>query len=141
MVGRFPFTRLAKYPHMQPLDVAVWTRFIESHPDYFETVDYDIAVGKGAAVDPSHAPEIQYDHTILTQKKIDVVGYRGDSRTIVEVKPIANMRALGQIIAYSHLYAEDHPEAGPLTRLIVAGEMERELEPIFASQGVEIAIA
>ncbi len=141
MKGRFEFKRLAKYPHMKPEDVAVWERFIDTNPGYFETVDYDFPVGSGAPVSPDHPENIQRDHTILTQKKIDAVGYRGDSVTLVEVKPIADMRGLGQILSYSHLYAIDHPEAGALTRMVVAGSTERELEAVYAAQGVEIEIA
>lgn len=126
---------------MKPEDVAVWERFIDDHPNYFETVDYDLAVGKGAPVDPTHPENIQRDHTILTQKKIDVVGYRGEEITLVEVKPIADMRSLGQIISYAHLYALDHPEAGEITRVVVAGALERELDAIFAAQGVQIMLA
>lgn len=140
MVGRFAFDHLSKYPHMQPLDVAVWERFISTHPDYFERVDYDVLVGTGVEPTGKHDANVEAGYQTLTQKKIDVVGYKDGKTTIVEVKPIANMRGLGQIIVYSHLYADDHQEAGPLTRLIVAGEMERELEPVFASQGVEVAI-
>lgn len=141
MSGRFPFTRLAKYPHMKPLDIAVWERFIDQNPGYFDSVDYDVPVGTGAPTDPSHPPEIQADHTILTQKKIDAVGYRDTRITLVEVKPIADARGLGQMLTYSHLYAESHPYHLAVTRLLVCGEVEREMEPIYAAQGVEIEVA
>lgn len=141
MTGRFPFKQLAKYPHMKPEDVAVWERFLGLKPDYAETVDYDVAVGPGAPTNPEHPEEIQRDHIILTQKRIDVVCYRGEEHILIEVKPIANMRGLGQIITYSHLYAIDHPEAGALTRVVVAGSVERDLESIYAAQGVEIELA
>lgn len=141
MDGRFAFSLLAKYPHMQPLDVAVWERFIQVNPDYFDRVDYDVPVGTGATPHPDHAPEIQYDHTILTQKKIDVVGYRRSEITLVEIKPIANMRALGQILTYAHLYKDDHPEVGSLILVVLAGEIERELEAIYAAHGVQIELA
>ncbi|MEK7068548.1 MAG: hypothetical protein AAB964_01900, partial [Patescibacteria group bacterium] len=110
-------------------------------PGYFETVDYNVALGAGAPVNPAHPENIQRDHTILTQKKVDAIGYRGDSTTVVEVKPIADMRALGQALSYSFLYAADHPEAKELSRMVVAGEMERELAPIYAAQGVEVELA
>ncbi len=45
MEGRFPFKILAKYPHMKPEDIAVWERFINKNPGYFDTVDYDVHLG------------------------------------------------------------------------------------------------
>lgn len=141
MKGRFEFKPLTKYPGMKPEDIAVWDRFIIKNPGYFDTVDYNFPLGTGAPVNPDHPPEIQYDHTILTQKKVDVVGYRGDSITIVEVKPIADMRALGQALTYSHLYAADHPEALDIHRMVVAGSLERELDEVYSKQGIEIELA
>jgi len=141
MTGRFEFKTLAKYPHMKPEDVAVWERFITKNPGYFDSVDYDFPVGEGAPTSPDHPPEIQYDHKILTQKKIDAVGYRGNTVTIIEVKPIADMKALGQALTYSHLYAIDHAEATDIQRMVVAGSIERELEGIYTQHDVQIELA
>lgn len=141
MIGRFPFSQLAKYPHMQPEDVAVWERFLLKNPFYFDTVDYDVAVGQGAPQDESQPENIQYDGKILTQKKIDVVGYKGDTICVVEVKPIANMRGLGQILTYRKLYKDDHPEISDVNAMVLAGEIERELEPLFAEHGVLLETA
>lgn len=141
MTGRFPYGILAKYPHMKPEDIKVWERFIAQRPDHFDRVDYDVAVGAGAPTDPTHPPEIQADHTILTQKKVDVVAYKDGKTYVIEVGPIADMRKLGQALAYSHLYANDHPDELPLTRMVIAGEMERELEQVYATNGVEVELA
>lgn len=137
MQGRFEYKKLSKYPHMKPEDVAVWDRFIEKNPGYFDTVDYDYAVGGGVDVGEDQPEAQRRGFQTLTQKKIDVVGYRGDSVTIVEVKPIADMRALGQALSYSHLFADDHPEAGSIERMVVAGDIERDLGPVYAAQGVQ----
>lgn len=126
---------------MKPEDVAVWNRFIDKNPEYAERVDYDLPLGPGAQVNPEHPEEIQRDHTILTRKKIDCVCYRGEEIILVEVKPIADMRGLGQIITYSHLHAIDYPEAKNVRRIVVAGSVERGLEAVYAAQGVEIELA
>lgn len=141
MLGRFPFQKLVKFPHMKPEDVAVWLRFIKLKPDYFERVDYDVAVGKGAPQNPNHPANIQKDGKILTQKKIDVVGYISNTVTVVEVGPIADMRKLGQILTYHALYNADHPEHLVVSKMIVCGEIERELDDLFRENGVTLEVA
>lgn len=136
MPGRFPYKILAKYPHMKPEDVAVWERFINKDPYFFDFCDYDVPCGQGAPQDPKLPENIQYDGKILTQKKIDVIAYRGDFQYIIEVKPIADTRALGQILTYHALYTKDHPELATVEKMIVCGAIERELDVMFRDNGI-----
>jgi hypothetical protein len=140
MTGRFPFTKLAKYPHMKPEDIAVWERFLIASPRFFDTVDYDMAVGAGAPQNPEHPPEIQADGKILTQKKIDVVGYAGDRTTVVEVGPVADMRKLGQILTYFDLYTKDHPDTFPVAKMVVCGAVERELGDLYQRHDIILEV-
>lgn len=141
MIGRFPFQKLAKYPHMKRKDSAVWERFVANNPKFFDTVDYDVAMGEGAPQNPEHPANIQADGKILTQKKVDVVAYRDDMVWIIEVKPIANMRALGQILVYGALWEADHPEELPPQRMVVCGAIERELEGIYFDHRIDLEVA
>lgn len=141
MSGRFPFQKLAKYPHMKPEDILVWERFLHLMPSFFDTVDYDVAVGKGAPQNPEHPEAIQADGKILTQKKIDVVGYAGDRTYVVEVGPIADMRKLGQILTYTRLFKATYPEVPNPIPMVLCGAIERELEDDFAEHGILVEFA
>lgn len=140
MHGRFAFQKLSKYPHMKPEDIAVWERFLIAHPDFFDTVDYDFKVGEGAPQAPTLPENIRRDGKILTQKKVDVVGYRGDDVFIAELKPIADMRALGQVLSYSNLYVKPEVVAGDVFKMVIAGEIERELEAVFAENDIKVML-
>ncbi len=141
MRGRFEFQKLAKYPHMRPEDVAVWERFIEKNPLYFDRVDYDVPCGKGEPQDASLPENIQRDGTILTQKKIDAVAYKLNEPYVIEIGPIANMRKLGQILTYRMLYTADHPDETKLHAMVICGDIERELEEIYTRNGIELKTA
>lgn len=141
MTGRFPYKKLTKYPHMKPEDVAVWERFIATNPAFFDTCDYDVPCGKGADTNPEHPENMQRDHTILTQKKIDVVGYADDRTYVCEVGPVADMRKLGQILTYLQLYKTDHPESSNIIPMVLCGEIERELEQMFEAHGIQVEVA
>ena len=36
-----------KYPHLLPVDVPVWERFLSLFGDMYKSIDYDIRVGHG----------------------------------------------------------------------------------------------
>ena len=117
MTGRFKYEILFKYPHMKPGDIAIWERFIKANPGFFDTVDYDVLIGSGAAFDTTLNSTEGTSAAALYRKKIDVVGYRSGEIWLVEVKPSAQFAALGQIGAYDDLYRE---EKKPSDRVVAA---------------------
>ena len=142
MHGRmWEYKKLAKYAHMQPEDVAVWERFIAKNPEYFDSVEYDVEIGEGAPQNPEHADNIQADGKILSQKKIDVVGYKDDLVFVVEVKPVANMRCLGQCIAYCALFKATYTPSSEVKCMVVCREVERELGEVFREHDILIETA
>lgn len=139
--GRFPYGKLPKYPHMQPEDVAVWERFIDQNPDFFDRCDYDVPVGQGRNIDENLPVNIQRMGTTLTQKKIDVVAYVDDQVFVIELKPVANARGLGQCIMYRMMYMQEHPDDTDVTVLIICAEVEPEMEQVYAASNVGIITA
>ncbi len=141
MNGRFKYEKLEKYPHMKPQDVAVWERFIARYPDFFERVDYDVCVGTGAPFETHMCEKENCECAKLYQKKIDVVAYRDYTRYILEIKPVANMRGLGQAIAYGKLYRDSFTTSDNIVLGIIAEKMENDLEEVFDAQGVSVWLA
>ncbi len=45
--------------------------------------------------------------TMLSQKRIDVVGWKDDKPTIIEVKKRVGLSTLGQILGYKTLFIEE----------------------------------
>lgn len=109
MPGRFAYVARFKYPHMIKAEANVWNRFLLEFPDYFDGCDYDWRVGDGMLVKPEWEENIKRMATMITQKRIDVVGWKGDSPTIVEVKNRAELSTLGQILGYFDLFVKDFP--------------------------------
>src|SRR3972149_144638 len=121
MPGRFSYTILAKYPRLRPEDVAIWERYILKFPNQYQTADYDFKVGDGAEAPPGLDESMTVDLKMLTQKRIDVIGYFGNQIDIIEVKPRAGASAIGDVIAYEHLYRKDNPVNGAWRKVVVSG--------------------
>ena len=118
MQGRFKFEHLSKYPHLLEEDVKLWDAFISQYPNVFDRCDYDIHVGKGVRLNGEVPANIVRMATHLSQCRIDVVGFKGKTTTIVEVKPRARSNAIGQIITYKALYEWQYPDQ-PKPRLMI----------------------
>jgi len=72
----------------------------------------------------------------LTRKRIDaVVEVEGDT-WVVEVKPYANMYAVGQIITYVRLFEQEYTYNGELTAVIVCDDYDDDLVEEFYELGI-----
>jgi hypothetical protein len=110
MEGKYPFEKMLKYPHFVKEDVVIWERFIDKNPGFFDSVDYDVHVGK-----PREYPEIAQEKVkegmeYLSRKRIDVVGYKNKNVFIVEIKPSASFSAIGQVLGETELFKKEFPK-------------------------------
>lgn len=138
--GRFVFAKLSKYPHMKPADVEIWERFLTAHREDFDRVDYDFHVGEGADFLPTNDDTPDGRENRLYQRKIDVVAYRGNAVTLIEVKPLADTAALGQIQTYGGLYAlRDDADPTP-TLMVICGKIMNEMKDIYNSKAVVVVV-
>ncbi len=119
-----PPTKLFKYPHMFPLDIAIWERFLDRFGSDFLSFTYDVKVGSGTEPPEGVGDNYARMQRILSKYRIDVVGLKPDSITIIEVKPEAGTVAIGQIEAYTRLYQRDFNPQLPIKGAIVT---DREL--------------
>ncbi len=127
-----------KYAHMMREDHATWTAFIESDIRDLDEVWYDVHVGAPMEL-PKDSPN--YMKAVVegvSRKRIDVVGRLGTAMFIIEVKPFANMTAIGQVVTYARLFNREfniHPNAVPM---IVSTRCDRDILEIAESLGVKI---
>ncbi len=128
MPGRFPYEWRFKYPHMIKQEATVWNRFIVEYPGYFESCDYDWRVGEGMPILEEWTDNIKRMAKMITQKRIDVLGWTGDQPTIVEVKNRAELDTLGQILGYFDLFTrvfKNFPAPGMLIVCHMIGPDDR----------------
>ncbi|MBA7607715.1 hypothetical protein ES703_14881 [subsurface metagenome] len=123
MEGKFNYEKRLKYPHLLGDDKIIWNRFIELHPDRFNTVDYDIHVGSGLEAPEIADVKISDQWRQLTKKRIDVVGWKNQQPTIIEVKKRVGLDTLGQVLGYRILYKKMYPDYPSPALLILCGSI------------------
>jgi hypothetical protein len=140
MPPRFPAEILAKYPHMAPLDVPVWEKFLIQHGPEFTGFDYDVRVGKGITPAADLPEPYRSDAIMLSQKRIDVVGYRPSGIWIIEVKPQASIAALGQVLTYTELFIATRRHDLPVTPIVVCESIDTDMAEIFKSKAIQLVL-
>lgn len=128
------------YPHMLAEDVAVWTKFLKSGFVGIKEVWYDVHVGQAVPLPVGSSALEQRIARGLTRKRIDVVCAVGEGYWVVEVKPYANMTALGQILTYVRLFIKDYAFLGDAKPVIVCDSIDEDLAEEFAEMGVMVIV-
>lgn len=118
-----------KYPHLLPDDILIWEQFLDQFPDLYQIIDYDVRVGEGRPMPDLPTPNLVRMAVDLSQRRIDAVGHRDNTRTIIEITHTAGLKAIGQIMAYPTLYRQKYPGAYQLKSMLVAGELESDIRP------------
>jgi len=131
---------MVHYPHMLAEDTAVWTRFLKSGKIVIDEVWYDLRVGQPVAVRQGASDMEQKIANGLTRKRIDAVCRVAGGYMVVEVKPYANMVALGQALTYSRLFRQEYEPVGGVLPVIVCDGVDQDLIDEFDELGVLVLV-
>lgn len=118
---QFATLLLAKfYPEKTTQESGVIRDYLRQHLQEFDRIGLTVRVGMGHVPDPSLPEKIQKQQRYVTQRRIDILAWRGSQPVIVECKYLVSPSALGQILGYRQLLMEELPDA-PEPDLVIAG--------------------
>lgn len=140
MSGRLVYGPRQKYPHMIGEDKIVWDRFVEKFPKRFESVDYDFRVGEGEKILDELNENYQKMVKMLSQLRIDALGWNGEQPTIVEVKPRTVVSALGQLLGYRTLFVKEFTNIVAPELLMVCGVVSQDVLVVFQEHKIPIEV-
>jgi len=128
----------AKYPHMLPREERIWDAFIARFGLPEGRIDYDVHLGEGAPIDPEWPEWMKRMVKSLSTHRADVVVEREDEVVIVELKSVAGMGAVGQLIGYAALYLRQFGSSKPVLLLCVCEQCEADLASVFRFYEIEV---
>ena len=140
----FPYRRMPPviqivYPHMGVKESKIWTLFLKNIGwDDIEYVDYAVRVGP--AVVPSDIVEenIRRMAEAITKLRIDAVVHRKSEIWLMEVKEIANLVAIGQLISYEHYYIKEYKPMKQVKLGIVTEDYKSNIIEVCKRYGITI---
>ena len=109
-------------------------------PTFFETVNYDFHVGEGADFLPTGDSTPDERENRLYQRKIDVVGFVATLVYLVEVKPVADVEALGQVLTYLNLMRKNSKVGTNIKGMVVTGRIGNDMQDVFQEHGVVVMV-
>ena len=124
MHARFPFQPLVHYPHLAKNEVQIWDRFVKQNPEWADEADYDVTCGEKDVLPPGTPEHTKKDWDYLRSWKIDVVAYKGGIPFIIEVRPRANLGAIGETLSKAIMFINEHLEF-PQVQPILITDQER----------------
>lgn len=128
------------FPHLMPLEVPIWMRFLASTDIEFISFKYDVHLGAGAPVDPSWPDWLVRQVAAVSRKRVDVIGETVDAIWIIEIKPRAGMGALGQLLAYAQLFEREYRPRKPVVKLALCERVEPDVPAVFARFGIRVIV-
>lgn len=129
-------TVMIHYPHMLAEDIRVWTKFLKTDAHRIKEVWYDLRVGQSVLL-PESASDMERKIALgLTRKRIDAVCSVEGGLWVVEIKPYANMYAMGQILTYVRLFKQEYDVAGEITPVLVCDSYDEDLFDEFDEFGI-----
>jgi len=138
-MGQKPMV-MTHYPHMLAEDVSVWSKFLTKMQTVIKAVWYDVHVGKPVQV-PADATIIQKKVAAgVTRKRIDAVCSINSEFWVIEVKPHANMTALGQAFSYARLFSMEYDSNWPVKAVVVCDSFDEDMAVPFEELGVMVFV-
>lgn len=126
------------YPHMMAEDIAVWTKYLQAWLVPIDEVWYDVHVGKPVELGPAASLAELKMAAGITRKRIDVVARVGNVFWVIEVKPRADMRALGQVISYLRLFVLEFAPRREVLGVIVCDQVDGDIVATCEELGVAV---
>ncbi len=128
------------YPHFLAADTDVWSRYLADPVVPIKEVWYDVHVGRAIETAAGSGEMEQRIAAGVSRKRIDVVAKIGAGFWIIEVKPVAGMAAIGQILIYTRLFLQEFQVTGEVFPVIIADEVDQDVAPEIDSLGVVVIV-
>ena len=113
---------------------------MDRFPGRFETVDYDYRVGSGAPIPEGTAENYARMMKMLSQKRIDVIGWKNESPTIIEVKRRVGLGTLGQVFGYRILFMKEFKNIKKPELLVVCEVISGDDLGVLEGSGVPVEV-
>jgi hypothetical protein len=92
-----------KYPHLSKRETILWSKFMQVYQDKFLRLAYDVTVSIDLPGDRYKRKSIESNWEYLKSLKIDVLADRINEYRIIEIKPVFDLKAIGQLFVYKSL--------------------------------------
>lgn len=121
-------------------ETAVGRAFLMKHAAEYDRVEFEFHLGPGITMPPGTPAWVQRAATVSTQLRADMVLWRGNYATIVEVKGRLGPPAIGQLLTYAELFRKDRPQLLELYKVAAGLSIQEGIKPAFDHWGITVEL-
>ncbi len=108
------------FPGMLPDEILVFRSWLALHEAAYERFDFNVRIGDGVDPGPNFSDAVRRDSILITQLRVDAVGWQGPQATLIEAKRRATPSAVGQLVVYDKVWRAQFPDQPPPKLILVA---------------------
>ena len=132
---------MTRYPQMGVKESRIWTNFLKWVPwGDIEEIWYAVRVGKPYIPASILEDPVRRLAVAVTTLRIDAVVWRPMEVWLFEVKEIANVVAVGQVITYRQYFAHEYQPKRPIKCGIVAEDYKVGILDVLRAQGISLFV-
>jgi hypothetical protein len=135
---RFPIGKLFSYPHFNCDDSRILDKFWDSYPDKIGSVYYDVPLIDESLMPDTDIPAMVSDWRYLCALKIDLMILTIRYLSIIEVKSVLDMKAIGQIVSYRAKFPLVYDYKKGIKSIIVCDFARPELEAVCKILDIDV---
>lgn len=126
------------YPEKTDQESALLRDYLRAHLDEFDRVEFSYRFAPSLTPDPELLEGVQRQAERNSMKRIDMVGWRGNAPTLVEVKTTIGHEVMGQLDLDRVLWLKAFPD-GVDPELVAVGRRgsERDIE-VLNARGISV---
>jgi len=121
-------------------ETAVAHAYLIAHQNDFDRVEFNVGLGPGIDLGPGYEPWVQTAATASSKPRADMIGYRGNTATLVEFKGRVGPSAMGQLITYWHILTQDNPALLQVYKVVAGNTIQEGLPSIFERYGIAVEL-
>jgi hypothetical protein len=129
-----------QFPGMPQPESNLCRAWLRTYGLEYDKFYFNYRVGQGRPLIEGLPPEIQRQAKLLSQLRIDVLGFVNGRVDIIEVKDRAQAASLGQIVAYQKLWNDDNGSTPIRKLIIIARDSHPDVETVYKHAGIDLAI-
>lgn len=137
---QIPFASERQLRGLVEPEASIWTRWRFNLPVGVIRIYANVRVGKGRFAEGEFTENEKLMWLQLTQKRIDLLLEFTDKIWIVELRRIASSGALGRLLMYKRLYAEDPVIPKPVTLALVTDAKDDDVEDTAYILGINYIV-
>lgn len=129
-----------RFPGMLPREVLIWRNWLALHAGEFDTFQYNERVGSGYDPGPGWDESIRAMAIANSQKRLDVVAWKGNQAELIEVKDRAGASALGQVLTYMPLWSMAHADMPRARMRVVTNRLQPDIGAVATFWGITVDV-